>query len=194
MPSLNFHMSKAEWDRLIEFIFSKGCYIACEPWRRSTPEILYLKDIEEINKHYENLDFPWFILHDDYLECPLFQYDYKVEDQTFYSMSQRLGGPSISLYYLKVANAGIILHYPSYFYDKVEYTAYRPPEVFFKIYKEIINYIKRNTTIIKCVVNGITSRHYCGKEYLSMVIEGKLQVRDTLKESIIKHFNSSSNI
>ncbi|OUN02153.1 hypothetical protein [Alistipes onderdonkii] len=185
MPEFNFRLSDAEMDDVIDYIFAKGVYMAPDD-SYTTPDAKYIHSKEEYAEYEKDkITLKIFVMHDNYVECPLMYGSFIKNGQKLYYIQDREGGPHIQLLWFKRVNSGLWTYYPYYFYETVDYYKQRPPEALIRLYKEIVKYIQKKCVVIKYY----GSRKYCGKEYLNQIRDGLItQVDDEFKELVLKHF------
>lgn len=186
MPQLRYCYSKKEFLKLTEFILSKGCYFVVNEFRKS-PDMIYIRDYDEMIKNWDWLkESPshFFILREDYVECPLFQHSFiNKTGETIWSLDQHYGGPYIDLLYFPCPNSGILDHYSYFYYESVDLYQIKPPEAMLLLYKEICKYIRQTT----CAVKFYNRKEYCGPEYLKKVIDKNVEsVDDEFRDLILK--------
>lgn len=197
MAEIKYRYSENEYLTFISYLLSNRFYLVSGVFKK-TSDLITIRSYDEMLKYWEWLKCnpapgspSLYLMHDDYVECPLFQdvVFNKAMGQDVYVVRQRYGGPTIDLTYFPYVNSGTVSYYPYYYYDAVEYFRVRPPETLIQRYKDIAKYIRKTTTPIKYYNRKI----YCGPEYLQMVIGESVKVEDEFKE-IVREYSLNHDI
>lgn len=190
MPTINYRYSENEFLELTRYILSKDCCFVSDIIRNS-PEHICINNFNEMLGYWEwlkNNPVPGspglYVLHDDFIECPLFQESFIDSEtgQTKYYIIPRYGGPSIDICYFPLVNKGMISHYPYYFYETNDYYKVPPPEAMLQLYKDICKFIRKTTVVIKYY----NRRYYCGSEYLKNVCENTVKVEEDFRNIVLQ--------
>lgn len=197
MAELNYRYSENEYLTFINYLLSNRFYLVSGVFRK-TPDMIIIHSYKEMLRYWEWLKCnpapgspSLYLMHDDYVECPLFQdvVFNKAMGQDVYVVRQRYGGPTIDLTYFPYVNSGTVSYYPYYYFDDIDCAQVKAPETLIQRYKDIAKYIRKTTTPIKYYNRKI----YCGPEYLQMVIGESVKVEDEFKE-IVREYSLNHDI
>lgn len=191
MAEIKYRYSENEYLTFISYLLSNRFYLVSGVFKK-TSDLITIRSYDEMFKYWEWLKCnpapgspSLYLMHDDYVECPLFQdvVFNKAMGQDVYVVRERYGGPTIDLTYFPYVNSGTVSYYPYYYYDAVEYFRVRPPETLLQLYKAITMYIRKTTVPITYCNRKV----YCGTEYIQNIMEGSVKVEDEFRIVVQKY-------
>jgi len=186
MPQLDFYISIEEKNKLVELIFEKKGILAVD-YEYLTPNYTVLKNIHEY-RDFADTNNLFFILHEDYVKYPLQLCTFNRDNQTFYYIPQRYGGPSIDFYTTGLLDNNRIgssnIHYYPYFYDDKD-KQIKPPQELLDFYNSLTKFIRKNSLPYKMTVR----KYLISKQLIQDVINDKVELIHIPKNELLKQID-----
>ena len=153
MPELSLYLADEDDQEFVSYCFSQGAWMV--------PDLLYKTPAPRIVSNLDSFaecaeERLFFIQHASFLCSPLLFAKLEKNNETVYSISQRYGGPAISLFcrgqFLKdrevYIGPGSLSHYPTY-RNTITGEDEKPPESLRQLYALLVKHLKRNSFRIK---------------------------------------------
>lgn len=144
MAQIDFYFNRLEKKKLLVFLLENGCKLVPDE-HLDSPSYKICESVEDLEFFLdENVIF--FITHKNYTIAPLVMDDFDKEGSVKYYISQKYGGPAMSMYLNGIAEKegnyaiNFLLIYPFYMINCEKVQASESLKAF---YKKILLYIKR---------------------------------------------------
>lgn len=186
MAQLDFYFSIEEKNKLVELVFEKKGVIAVDSDYLS-PCYTILKNMHEYRDFAESNNI-FYILHEDYVKYPLQFSTFNRDNQTFYYINQKYGGPYIDIYTTGLLENNRIetsnIHYYPYYYVDKE-TQINPTHELLDFYNSLTKFIRKNSLPYKMTVR----KYWIGKQLIQDVINDKVVLLHIPKCDLLKQIN-----
>jgi len=186
MPQLDFYISLEEKTKLVDLIFEMKCTLAVDS-DYIHPQYTLLKNIHEYHNFAEGTNL-FFILNEKYVKYPLQLCPFNRDEQTFYYIPQRYGGPSIDFYTTGLLDNNKIgssnISYYSYFYDDKN-ERFKPTQELLDLFNILTKFIRNNSLPYNMKVR----KYLISKKLILDVINDKVELINIPKCDLLKQID-----